>query len=93
MLVIVEDRNVHFFLKALLNDETLRRLDILKVNAAKCRTHQSHSFAELICVFRIKLNVDRVHVGEAFKENRLALHHRLTAQRTKITETQNSRTV
>ena len=77
MLIIVEDRNVHFFLQALLDDETFRRLDILKIDPAKGRPHQPDRAAKLVRVFGVQLDIDRVYIGKALEQYRLALHHRL----------------
>ena len=68
VLVIVKDGNVHFLFQALLDDKAFRRLDVLKVDAAKRRTHQPDCFAELVGIFGIQLNVDAVHVSEAFEQ-------------------------
>jgi hypothetical protein len=37
MLVVMEHRNVHLFAQAAFDDEAVRRLDVLKVDAAKGR--------------------------------------------------------
>ena len=89
VLVVVKDRNVHLFFKALLNDETLRRFDVLKVDAAKGWAHQTHRVAELIGVFGVQLDIDRVHIGKALKQNRFTFHNRLRAQRAEVPQTKN----
>ena len=93
VLVVMKDGNVHLFLEALLDDETLRGLNVLKVDPAKGRPHQPHSPTKLIRVFGIELDVDGIHIGKTLEQNRLAFHHRLGAQRPQISQTQNSSAV
>ena len=93
MLVIVEDRNVHLFFQTLLDDEAFRRLDVFKVDAAESRTHQLDRLAELVRVFGVQFDVDAVHVGKTFEQNRLTFHHRLRSRRAKVAQTKNRRTV
>ncbi len=93
MLVIVEDGDIHFFLKTLLDDEAFRRLDVFKVDPTKSRTHQAHRVDECFGVFRIKFDVDGVHIREPFEQDGLALHHRFGRQRTEVAQTQNGRPV
>ena len=89
VLVIVENRNVHFLFQTLLDDKTFRRFDILKVNPAKGRPHQTDRIDNFVGVFGIQLDIDRIHIGKAFEQNCLALHHRFRCQRTQIAHTQN----
>ena len=89
VLVVVEHRNIHLLFQGLFDDETLGRLDVLKVDATKGRTHQLHRLDEFIRVFSVEFDVDRVHICKAFEQNRLTFHHRLGAQRAKVAQTQN----
>ena len=84
VLVVVEHRNVHQLFQALLDDEAFRRLDVLKVDAAKGWPHQPDRIDDLFRVLGVQLDVDGVHIGEALEEHRLALHHRLRGQRAQI---------
>ena len=77
MLVVMEHRNVHFFLKALFNNETFGRLDIFKVDPAKGGAHQAHSLAKGVWVFGVQFDVDGVHICEAFEKDRFAFHYGL----------------
>ena len=77
VLVIMKDGDIHLFFQALFDDETLRRLDILKVYPAERRAHQLDRIDERFGVFGIQFNIDRIHVGEAFEQHRFAFHHRL----------------
>ena len=80
VLIVMKDRDIHLFLEALFNDETFRRLDVLKVDTAKRRTHQFACVNERLGVLGIQFDINRVHVGKAFEQNRLAFHHRLGCQ-------------
>jgi hypothetical protein len=71
---------------ALLDDEALGRLDVLEVDAAEGRGHEADGLDEGVGVLGVELDVDRVHVGEALEEDRLALHHRLRGQRAEVAE-------
>ena len=93
VLVVVEDRNVQAFAQALLDDETLRRLDVLEVDPAPALAEEAHAIDELVDVFGIHLEVDAVDVGKALEQNRLAFHHRLRRQRAEIARPQHRRAV
>ena len=93
VLVVMEDGDIHLFLQALLDDETLGRLDVFKVDAAKGRAHQLDRVDELVRIFGVELNVDRVHIGKAFEQDRFPLHHRFRSQRAQVSKPQNRRPV
>ncbi len=86
VLIVVHDRDVHAFPEGLLDDEAFRRADILEVDAAEARLHQRHRLDELVRILGGELEVDRVDVGEALEQHRLALHHRLGGERAEIAE-------
>ena len=58
VLVVVEDRYVHQFLQALLDDETFRRPDIFKIDAAERGPKVTHSVDEFIRVFGVHFEID-----------------------------------
>ncbi len=93
VLVVVEDRNVHQLAQALLDDEALRRLDVLEVDAAERGAEVFDGVDEFFRVLGVDLEVDGVDVGEALEQHRLAFHHRLGGQRAEIAEAQNRRAV
>ena len=93
MLIVMKDGNIHFLFQALLDDETLRCLDILQVDTAEGRSHQPHGGAEFIRILGIQLDIDGVHIGKALEQHRLALHHRLGSQCAQIAQPQNRGTV
>ncbi len=89
----MEHRDVHAFPKGLLDDEARRRGDILEVDPAEAGAEQGDAFDELVDVLGIDLDVDRVDVGEAFEQYRLALHHGFGGQRAEITHAEDRGTV
>ena len=60
MLVIMEDRDVHQFAQALLDDEAFRRLDVLQVDPAEAGAEEANGIDEFIDVFGADLR-DRYH--------------------------------
>ena len=93
VLVVVEDRDVHQLAQALLDDEALRRFDVLEVDAAEGRPEIAHAVHELVDVLGVDLEVDAVDVGEALEQDGLALHHRLAGQRPDVAQAQHGRAV
>src|SRR3546814_6131290 len=77
VLVVVEHRNVHQLLQALLDDEALRRLDVFQVHAAPRLAEEAHAVHELVDVAGVALEVDAVDVGETLEQHTLAFHPRL----------------
>ena len=92
MLVVVEDRNIHQFSQPLLDDEALRRFDVLEVDAAETR-EVPHGGDEFVGVFGRNFQIDGINVGEALEQHRLAFHDGLGRQRAEIAEPQNGRAI
>ena len=46
----------------------------------------AHAVDELVDVLGVDLEVDRIDVGEALEQHRLAFHHRLGGERAEIAE-------
>ena len=86
VLVVVHDRDVHPLAQRLLDDEAFGRLDILKVDAAEARLHQLDRLDDPVDILGVELDVDRIDVGEALEQHRLAFHHRLGRERAEIAE-------
>ncbi len=86
VLVVMEDRDVHQLAQALLDDEALRRLDVLEVDAAEGRPQEAHAVDEFVDVLGADLDVHAVDVGEALEQDRLAFHHRLAGQRADVAQ-------
>ena len=89
VLIVVEDGNVHQFAKALLDDETLRRLDVLQIDAAERGAEIAHGVDEGVGILGVDLKVDGVEIGEAFEQRALAFHDRLGGERAKIAKAKN----
>ena len=93
VLVVMENRDVEQFAQALLDDETLRRLDVLEVDAAPAGAEIADAIDELVGVLGGDLEIDGVDVGEALEQHGLAFHHRLGRQRAAIAEAEDRRAV
>ncbi len=88
VLVVMEHRDVEQFPQPLLDDEALRRLDVLEIDAAPALAEQLDAVDDLVGVLRRHFEVDGIDVGEALEQHRLAFHHRLGGQRAAIAEAQ-----
>ena len=93
VLIVMEDRDIHDFPEALLDDEAFRRLDVFQVDAGEGRAEMTDAVNELVDVLGPHLEVDGVDIGETLEQDRLALHHRLRGQGAQIAEPENRRTV
>src|SRR5690606_24474190 len=93
VLVVVEDRDVHQFAQPAFDDEALRRLDVLQVDAAEGRAEKADTVDELVDIFRIHFEIDGIDIGKTLEEDGLALHHRFGGQRTEIAKAENGRAV
>ena len=86
VLVVVKHRDVHPLAQCLFDHETIGRSDIFQVDPAEARAEQRHRVDEFLGILGVDLKIDRVDVGEAFEQHRLALHHRLRRQGAQIAE-------
>ena len=86
VLVVMEHRNVEQFAQALLDDEAFRRLDVLEIDAAPALAEELDAIDELVRVLGVHFEIDRVDVGEALEQHRLAFHHGLGRERAAIAE-------
>ena len=93
VLVVMEDRDVHHLAQPLLDDETVRRLDVLQIDAAEGRPEIAHAVDEFVDVLGADLQVDGIDIGEALEQDRLAFHDRFGGQRAEIAETEDRRAV
>ena len=93
VLVVMHDRDIHAFAQRLLDNKAFGRGDVFEIDAAEGRFHQGDRLDKLVGIFGIEFDVDRIHVGKAFEQHRLAFHHRLRGQRTEIAEAQDRRAV
>ena len=89
VLVVMHDGNVHPLAQGLLDDEAFGRGDVLQIDAAEARLHQRDRFDELVGIFGVEFEIDRIDVGEALEQDRLAFHHRLRGERAQIAEAEN----
>ena len=88
VLVVMEHRDVEQLAQLLLDDETLRRLDVFEIDAAPAGAEIADAIDELVGVLGRDFQIDGVDVGKALEEYRLAFHHGLGRQRAAIAEAQ-----
>ena len=86
VLVVMEHRDVEQLAQPLLDDETLRRLDVFEIDAAPAGAEIAHAIDELVGILGGDFQIDGVDVGKALEQHRLAFHHRLGRQRAAIAE-------
>ena len=89
VLVVMENGDVHQFAQALLDDEALGRLDVFEIDAAPAGAEEFDAIDEFVRVLGRDFEIDRVDIGEALEQHRLAFHHRLGRQRAEIAEAEN----
>ena len=82
VLIIVKNRDLHACFQPVFDLEALRRLDILQVDAAKCRLQGLDDFDELVRIPLVYLDIENVDAGEFLEQDAFALHHRFGRQRT-----------
>ena len=93
MLVVVEDRDVHALLAQLLDDEAVRRLDVLEVDGAEGRLQRDDVPGQFFRIRGVEFDVEAVDSGEFLEQDGLAFHDRLRGERTDIAETEHGRAV
>ncbi|GFI07540.1 hypothetical protein IMSAGC006_02297 [Muribaculaceae bacterium] len=93
MLVIVHHGDIAFGLKPCFDLETLRSLDILKIDAAKRRRDGLYNLYKLFRIFLIHLYVKAIQSCKNFKQQRLSFHHGLSGFGSYVAETEHRRTV
>ncbi len=93
MLIIMEYRNVHGFLQAVLNVKALRSLDILQIDAAKAWLQHLYSVANIVYAAGVEAQRHCIYTGKVLEEHSLALHNRQASTSTDIAQTKYSSTV
>ena len=71
----------------------MRRLDVLKVDAAESGGDALYSLAELLRVLLRNLDVEHVDAAVNLEKKSLALHHGLAGHCSDVSETQHRRAV
>ena len=94
MLVVMEDRDLHALTQLAFDVETVGRLDVFQIDAAKGRLQGGNDVHELVeVVFLVDLDVKNIDTGELLEQHALAFHHRLGRQRANITQAQHGRAI
>ena len=88
MLIVVEDRDAHAAPQRLFDDEAVRGLDVLKIDAAEARLQRRDDLHQALRVALVDLDVEDIDVGELLEQHRLAFHDRLRGQAADGTQTE-----
>ena len=80
MLIIMEHRDVHLFLEPAFDLETLGRLDIFKVDAAKGRLQAGNGIDEGVGILAGDFDIKAVDAGELLEQDAFAFHHRFRCE-------------
>jgi hypothetical protein len=93
VLVVVEDGDVEQLFELLLDDEAVRRLDVLEVDAAEGGAQIAHAIDDGIDIRAVDQDVDGIDVGKTLEQRALALHHGLGRLRAEVAEAEDRRAV
>ncbi len=88
VLVVVHDGYVEVLLQALLDVETLRCLDVLKVDSAESRGDSLHRLAEFLGVFLVHFDVEDVDSAVYLEKKSFAFHYRFAAHCAYVAESE-----
>ena len=89
----MKNRNAHGAAQFFFNHETIRRLDVLQIDAAERRFQHLAGANDIPWVAGSQLQIEDIDIGEAFEENALAFHHRLTGLGTDVAQAQHGGTI
>ena len=90
MLVIVEYGDIHDFFQFVFNVVALRGRNIFQVDGRKRGFQRFYDRHELIGIFFVDADRDRVHTAEAFEQDSLAFHYRHGSGSADVTQTQHA---
>ena len=93
MLVVVEHGNVQLLFQRFLNVEAIGRGDILQIHAAEGGSQQAHGLDDLLRVFCIQADGERIHTAALLKQDGFALHDGHGRRRADIAQPQHRRAV
>ncbi len=86
VLVVMHHRDLHPVAQRGLDDEAFGCLDVFQIDPAEGRLHQRDRVDEGLGILGGELDIDRIDIGEALEQYRLAFHHRLGRQRPEIAQ-------
>ena len=93
MLVVVHNRNIESFLKALFNVETFWCLDVFEIYTAKCRCYFFYCLAEFLWVFLGNLNIENINATINLEKQTFSFHNRFATHSTNVAKTKNGSTI
>jgi hypothetical protein len=82
----VENRNLHRLLQLFLDVETFRGLDVFEIDAAEGRFENLAGPDHFVGILGRQFDIEHVDIGEAFEQDSLSFHDRLTRQRPDVAE-------
>ena len=88
VLVVVKHGNADAILQLLFDEETLRRLDVLEIDASERRFETRDDVDQAIRIRFVDLDVEHVDARELLEQDGLALHDGFRRQRTDVAETE-----
>src|SRR5690606_10517628 len=88
VLIVVEHRDLHALAQLAFDDETLGRLDVFEVDAAKRGFEAGDDFDQLVGIGFVDLDIEHVQAGELLEQHGLAFHDRLGGQRADVAQAQ-----
>ena len=88
MLVVMEHGNVEGFLQLVFDVKALRRLDVLKVDAAIGGGDQLADLHDVFDFLARDADGDRIHTCKALEQDGLSFHDRKTCPRADVAKTQ-----
>ncbi len=86
VLVIVEHRDLQAVTQLALDIETLRRLDVLEVDAAEGRFERGDHLDQPVGVQLVELDVEDIDASELLEEDCLAFHDWLGSKRSDVSQ-------
>ena len=93
VLIIMENWDWHELFQGSFNFETVRTLNILKINTTERWSKMLHNINEFIGVLAVDAQVDGLNTGKLVEENCFAFHNGLGGKATKVSKAKNGRTI
>src|SRR5271167_4941832 len=86
MLVVVKNRNVHRLPQGFFDVKTLRRLDVLQIDASEGKFQQLADFDDVVRIVTVDFDVEYIDIGKTLEEHSLTFHHRFARESADIAQ-------
>ena len=93
MLIVMKDRNVQALAQRPFNVETLRRLDVFQIDAAKGWLQRRDDVDQLVRIGFIDFDIKDIDAGEFLEQDAFAFHDRFGCQGADIAQAEHSRAI